>query len=121
MSYNLLHWETARAASTSFWGQSTVQCLPAFLLQPCLLLPSLVCLNTIIAAAHGRGRCVAAEALRQAENDSQAALDVLGDPVRHGALQLGLIAQQVRTLSKQSNAVCPWLALRTGSKISMYL
>eukprot|EP00775_Hariotina_reticulata_P012251 gene12251-12388_t len=43
----------------------------------------------------GYERYVAAEALRQAENDSQAALDVLGDPVKRGALQLGLIAQQM--------------------------
>lgn len=45
-------------------------------------------------------RSLAAEALRQAENDSQAALDVLSDPVRQGALQLGLIAQQVRRLNR---------------------
>jgi hypothetical protein len=45
----------------------------------------------------GYDKAVAAEALRAADNDGQAALDVLGDPVRRGALQLALIAQQVRS------------------------
>lgn len=43
----------------------------------------------------GYEKGLAAEALRAADNDGQAALDVLGDPVRRGALQLALIAQQV--------------------------
>jgi hypothetical protein len=43
----------------------------------------------------GFDKALAAEALRAADNDGQAALDVLGDPVRRGALQLALIAQQV--------------------------
>uniref|UniRef100_A0A383VM59 UBA domain-containing protein n=1 Tax=Tetradesmus obliquus TaxID=3088 RepID=A0A383VM59_TETOB len=43
----------------------------------------------------GYEKGLAAEALRAADNDGQAALDVLGDPVRRGALQLALIAQQM--------------------------
>jgi hypothetical protein len=40
-------------------------------------------------------RCEAAEALRQQDNDLSAALDVLSDPVRRGALQLSMVAAKV--------------------------
>jgi hypothetical protein len=51
----------------------------------------------------GYDKALAAEALRAADNDGQAALDVLGDPVRRGALQLALIAQQVRSTSYKAD------------------
>ncbi len=44
----------------------------------------------------GYERALAAEALRAADNEEGAALDVLCDAVRRSALQLGLVAAQIR-------------------------
>ena len=44
----------------------------------------------------GYERALAAEALRARGNDLQAALDVLTDPVRRGALQLAAVARQIK-------------------------
>ncbi|KAI8468889.1 MAG: hypothetical protein J3K34DRAFT_522552 [Monoraphidium minutum] len=51
-------------------------------------------LEQLVGLGYERG--LAAEALRAAENDLQAALDTLGDAVKSGALQLAVLAQQIK-------------------------
>ena len=43
----------------------------------------------------GYDTTLAAEALRQADNDESAALDVLTDPMKRSTLQLAMVAKQV--------------------------
>jgi hypothetical protein len=63
----------------------------------------------------GYDKALAAEALRAADNDAQASLDVLGDPVRRGALQLSLIALQVGALYDSMSL------LFVGGEVRLYL
>ncbi|GBF88993.1 hypothetical protein Rsub_01492 [Raphidocelis subcapitata] len=55
----------------------------------------------------GFERGLAAEALRANENDLQAALDVVADPVRAGALQLAIVARQIKEADEGPQDVKP--------------
>lgn len=66
----------------------------------------------------GYERCLAAEALRVHDNEQSSALDVLCDPVRRGALQLGMVARQVNMHDIMQNKL--YCTLSTGARMGFY-